>query len=203
MGAAPFPSLADAVRRRQVRFTTLPRPTGGPLFAANPRCRSPWPGRPGTATAGALPTERLRRGTGRIRPRALLQVPCHIPSRPSTLDVPRLSSDLVRLFSTIVGKSYYTLPLAIGGVQNAAPYRQFRQHGEFHLAATPRSVRGPLRRKLAQSSRLGGATTVLVACRRPHKSRMRARRHGTPVPLRVMDTMRKRNGWPYIPCSRG
>lgn len=52
-----------------------------------------------------------------------------------------LPSDLVRLFSTIVGESYYTLPLAIAGGQNAAPYRQFRQHDEFHLAATPRSVR--------------------------------------------------------------
>ena len=170
MGAAPFPPLAGAVRRRQVRFTTPLRPTGGPLFAANPRCRSPWPGRPGTATAGALPTEWLRPGTGRIRPRVLLQVPCRIPSRPSTLDVPRLSSDLVRLFSTIVGESYYTLPLAIGGVQNAAPYRQFRQHGEFHLAATPRSVRRPLRRKLAQSSSLGEATTVLVPAAVPTKA---------------------------------
>jgi hypothetical protein len=185
MGAAPFPPLAGAVPRPQVRVTTPPRPTGGPLFAANPRCRSPWPGRPGTAIGGALPTERWRPGTGRIRPRVLLQVPCHIPSRPSTLDVPRLSSDLVEPFSIIVGESSHALRLAIGGVQNASPCRQFRQHGGFHLAAIPRSVRGPLRRKLAQSSRLGGATTVLVACRRPHKSRMRASRHGTPVPLRI------------------
>ena len=175
MGVAPFPPLACAVLRRQVRVTTPPRPTGGPLFAANPRCRSPWPGRPGTATAGALPTERLRRGTGRIRPRALLQVPCHIPSRPSTLDVPRLPSGSVKPLPV----SSEHLP-TVGGLpprrfHRVVLRRQFRQRARAHLAAcadrrpTPwtrnaRNSMGLVRRR--PSGRRVALTTKQDACQR-------------------------------------
>lgn len=184
------------------RFRAPPRPTHGPLFAANPRCRSLWPGRPGTAIAGALLTERLRPGTGRICPRALLQAPCHTPSPPSTLDVPRLSSDFVErfpLFSsnrpTLCGWSLRVprlLPRAGNFVSTANSTWQSRPDRCADRWAE--NSRNPVALGERRPSWLPAAVPTKAGCVPEGTARRFRCDNGA---------KRKREGWPYILCSRG